>query len=169
MGRKFIALTVALSLFETCVARGQSPHGSGGGRGKGLGGHSQFNLPHERASQLSPEDRQRFNRNAERWMQMTGEERRIMRDHERLRREKVKQEATTALRESGLQLDAEKRAQFESRYMQERSKIEHTMRQELETKRQQEVPALIERLKKEFQPQQNNSSPRPSVSPRPGD
>jgi hypothetical protein len=102
-------------------------------------------------------------------MQMTGEERRIMRDHERLRREKVKQEATTALRESGLQLDAEKRAQFESRYMQERSKIEHTMRQELETKRQQEVPALIERLKKEFQPQQNNSSPRPSVSPRPGD
>ena len=94
---------------------------------------------------------------------MNVEQRKIMRDREKLRRESVKQEVETALRESGLQLDAERRAQFESRYMAERTKIEHAMRQELETKRRQEVPALIERLKKEFQPPRQ-ASPSPSAS-----
>lgn len=92
-----------------------------------------------------------------------------MRERENLRRERIKREAETALRESGLKLDAEKRAQFESRYMQERTRIEHTMRQELEAKRKQEVPVLVDRLKKEFQTQQSNpaTTSAPTASPKP--
>ena len=56
-----------------------------------------------------------------------------------------------ALRDTGLRLEGEKRAQFEQRYLQERRRIEHSLRQEIESKRQQQLPALQERLKREFQ------------------
>lgn len=103
-------------------------------------------------------------------MQLNTEERKIMRERETLRHQRVKQEAETAVRDSGLRLDAEKRAEFEARYMKERTKIEHAMRQELEVKRRQELPALVERLKKEFQTQQTSPSatPVPTASQKPG-
>ena len=92
-------------------------------------------------------------------MQMGPEERRIMREREKAYRDRVKVEVDSALRDSGLRLDGEKRAQFEQRYLQERRRIEHTLRQETEAKRQEQLPALKERLKKEFQ------EPSPSVQP----
>jgi hypothetical protein len=44
------------------------------------------------------------------------------------------------------------------------------MRQELEARRRQEVPALMERLKKEFQLQQSNpaATQTPAAVPKPG-
>jgi len=124
----------------------------------------------ERFRDVAPDDPQRFKRNADRWMQMNPEERKIMRDRENLRRDRLKHEAEAAVRNSGLNLDAEKRELFQSRYIQERTKIEHTMRQELEAKRRQEVPALVARLKKEFQQQQSNpvTTPTPAASIKPG-
>ena len=107
---------------------------------------------------MPPEDRQIFRRNAERWMQMGPEERKIMRERERLYRERVTREVEAALRDSGLRLEGEKRDQFEQRYLQERRRIERNLRQETEAKRQQELPALQERLKKEFQ------EPSPAVT-----
>ena len=83
-------------------------------------------------------------------MQMGPDERRIMRERERIYRAQVSQEVDTALRESGLRLEGEKRAQFEQRYLQERRRIEHSLRQEIESKRQEQLPVLQERLKKEF-------------------
>ena len=169
MGRKLIALSaaIALAIFGSGVIRAQIPQGTAGMR-KGPGREGEFHFRGEHSRELSPEDRQRFNRNAERWMQMTAEERRIMRERENLRRDRIQREAETALRDSGLRLDAEKRALFESRYMQERTRIEHSMRQELETKRQQQLPALIDRLKKEFQSQQSSPSATaaPTASPK---
>lgn len=110
---------------------------------------------------MPPEDRQAFRRNAERWMQMSPEERKILREREQLYRERVKREVDAALRDSGLRLEGEKRDQFEQRYLQERRRIEHQLLQETETKRQQELPALQEKLKKEFQ----QSSPAPASAP----
>jgi hypothetical protein len=101
---------------------------------------------------MPPNDRQIFRRNAERWMQMGPEERKIMRERDKIYRQRVKNEVDAAIRESGLRLEGEKREQFEQRYFQERRRIEHQLRQESEAKRQQELPALQERLKKEFQP-----------------
>jgi len=73
-----------------------------------------------------------------------------MRAREKVYRAQVSKEVEAALRESGLHLEGEKRAQFEQRYLQERRKIEHSLRQEVESQRQQQLPALQERLKKEF-------------------
>ena len=74
-----------------------------------------------------------------------------MREREKVHREQLQREAEKALREAGLRLDQEKRDRFEERYLQERRRIERDLRQEVETKRQQELPVLQERLKKEFQ------------------
>ena len=89
---------------------------------------------------------------------MSPEEQKMMRERDRVYRQRVKNEVDAALRASGLRLEGEKRDQFEQRYFQERRRIEHQLRQETEAKRQHELPELQERLKKEFQ------QPSPSVS-----
>jgi hypothetical protein len=129
-----------------------------------------LNGPRERFMALPPQDRQIFQRNAERWMQMGPEERMIMREREKIYRARVSREVDDALRDSGLQLEGEKRAQFEQRYLQERRRIEHSLREEVENKRQQQLPAIQERLKKEFsEPSASGTSaaaPAASTSPK---
>jgi len=118
---------------------------------------------------MPPQARQNFQRNAERWMRMTPEERNVMRQRENLRRERIRQETDAALRQSGLRLNPQERAQFESRYVQERRKVEQTLRQQIEAERQKELPALIQQLKKEFQIDQpsKNSGGKPAQSASP--
>jgi len=121
----------------------------------------------ERWLAMPPAARQNFRRNAERWMQMSPEERNVMRQRENLRRETIKRETEAAVRDSGLRLSPQERAQFESRYIQERQKVERTLRQQVEAERQQQLPALIQQLKKEFQIDQPAKSPamKPAGSP----
>jgi hypothetical protein len=123
----------------------------------------------ERWMAMPPQARQNFERNAERWMRMSPEERNVMRQRENLRREKIRQETDAALRQSGLRLNPQERAQFESRYVQERRKVEQTLRQQIEAERQKELPALIQQLKKEFQIDQPTKSPaaKPVQSAKP--
>lgn len=92
-----------------------------------------------------------------------------MRQRENLRRETIKRETDAALRQSGLSLNPQERAQFESRYIQERRRVEQTLRQQTETERQKELPALIQQLKKEFQIDQpaRNPATKPSESANP--
>src|SRR5437763_861211 len=123
----------------------------------------------ERWQALPPEARQNVQGNAERWMRMSPEEQNVMRQRENLRREKIQRETEAALRESGLHLPSQERAQFESRYMQERRKVEQTLRHQIEAERQKELPALIQQLKKEFQIDQPAKSPatKPAESVNP--
>jgi hypothetical protein len=115
---------------------------------------------------MPPAARQNFQRNAERWLQMSPEERNVMRQRENLRRETISRETEAAVRDSGLHLNPQERAQFESRYIQERQKVERTLRQQIEAERQKEIPALIQQLKREFQiDQPAKGSPTKSVEP----
>jgi len=124
---------------------------------------------HERWLSLPADARQDFRRNAERWMRMGPEERKILRERENLRQAQIKRETDAALRDSGLRLDQEKRSQFESRYMQERRRIERGLRDQIETERQKEIPALIQQLRKEFQLQPNDSATtKPAESQKSG-
>jgi hypothetical protein len=116
---------------------------------------------------MPPDARQTFQRNAELWMQMTPEQRNLMRQRENVRRQIITRDADAAVRDSGLQLSPQERARFESRYVQERRKVEETLRQQIETERQKEIPALIQQLRKEFQLDEPNrgstSKPGPSA------
>jgi hypothetical protein len=119
---------------------------------------------------MPPDARKNFRRNAELWMKMSPEQRNIMRQRENMRRQIITREADAAVRNSGLHLTPQERARFESRYIQERKKVEQALRQQVEAERQKELPALIQQLKKEFQLDQPVKSPvaKPAVSPKSG-
>src|SRR5207253_7394595 len=159
-------LILALSVFVLSCAVAQAqpqPHRPAGSLGRppvaGPHGPPAGTSIRERWLAMPPEARQNFQRNAERWMRMSPEERNVMRQRESLRRERIKQETDAALRESGLRLNPQERAQFESRYIQERRKVEQELRQQIEAERQKELPALIQQLKKEFQIDQPAKGP----------
>ena len=123
----------------------------------------------ERWLAMPPDARQNFQRNAQLWMQMSPEQRNLMRQREISRRQIMTREADAAVRDSGLQLNPQERARFESRYIQERRKVEQSLRQQIETERQKEIPALIQQLRKEFQLDEPGKSPaKPAASAKSG-
>jgi hypothetical protein len=132
-------------------------------------GNHHFNAGRERFRQLSPDERQAFRRNAERWLKMDPQQQKILREREQVRRQRLQAEAEAALRQSGLNLDQTARDQFEARYLQERRRIERELWQESEAKRQQQLPQLNERLRNEFQPPQGGTpAGTPAASIKPG-
>ena len=118
----------------------------------------------ERWLAMPPDARQNFQRNAQLWMQMTPEQRNLMRQRETTRRQIMTRDADAAVRDSGLQLNPQERARFESRYIQERRKVEQSLRKQIETERQKEIPALIQQLRKEFQLDELGKSPGKSAA-----
>src|SRR5262252_2111039 len=140
------------------------PHGPPAGQPQG--GPSGQSV-RERWLAMPPDARQNFQRNAQLWMQMSPEQRNLMRQRETMRRQIMTREADAAARDSGLQLSPQQRARFESRYIQERRKVEQSLRQQIETERQKEIPALIQQLRKEFQIDEPGKSPgKPAASPK---
>lgn len=146
---------------------GQQPHGQPPGQSRG--GPSGQSV-RERWLAMPPDARQNFQRNAQLWMQMTPEQRNIMRQRETVRRQAMTRDADAAVRDSGLQLNPQERARFESRYIQERRKVEQSLRQQIETERQKEIPALIQQLRKEFQLDEPVKGPatKSATSPKSG-
>lgn len=148
-----------------------APHGPPGGQPHGpparqpQGGPSGQSV-RERWLAMPPDARQNFQRNAQIWNQMSPEQRNLMRQRETMRRQMITREADAAVRDSGLQLSPQERVRFESRYIQERRKVEQTLRQQIEIERQKEIPALIQQLRKEFQldePAKGSAKPAPSA------
>ena len=112
---------------------------------------------------LSPEQRKRFQENFMRWMNLSPEEKKTLREREEWRKEIMAQEVEHALKQSGLTLDPVHRELYAKRYAEERRAIEMQLRKEVEEKRRPLVQALISRLKQEF------SGPLPVAStPAPG-
>jgi hypothetical protein len=164
----FVKVITTLSIFASFCALAQAQPQRSGGRqgGPHAGRPPPVKSTQERWRSLPPAARQDFRRNAERWMRMSPEERKILRERENLRQAQIKRETEAALRDSGLPLDQEKRSLFESRYIQERRRMEQALRQQIENERQQQLPALIQQLKKEFQLDQ--PKPKPAESPKSG-
>lgn len=167
MDRKlFLVVGAIIFSILTCdfaLAQGGGNKESSRGKGHRGRGEGRFKAARERWSQMSPEDRQALRHNTERWLRMDPEEKKLLRSRHGLRRERIKREAEEAMRQSGLQLEAEKRDLYERRYLQERRRIEHALRMEAEEKRRRELAPIVERLKKEFAAPLN--SPGASATP----
>jgi hypothetical protein len=178
-------LFVGLAAFALCCAYAQAqpqqqhrgpagrsapmaaPHGPPSGQPHGAPSGQSIR---ERWLAMPPDARQNFRRNADLWMRMTPEQRNLMRQRENMRRQIITREADAAVRDSGLQLNPQERARFESRYIQERRKVEQSLRQQIDTERQKEIPTLIQQLRKEFQIDEPGKSPvtKPAASPKSG-
>jgi hypothetical protein len=120
---------------------------------------------------MSPADRQRLRSNAERWQHMN------RRGAKGFSRATAMAAAASEARRGGcdsrlgLQLEAERRAQFEQRYIEERRRIDQELRRELREKRQRELAPVVEKLKKELSDKpgsgsSGSSSGSPSGSPK---
>jgi len=175
VGRRFnlVSAVAALSIFASAFGFAQGPprgrHGGGLERNQGA---IHRPLVRERFQQLSPEERQVFRRNAERWLQMNPEQQKLLRERYKIHQQQLQKEAETALHQSGLRLDQNARDQFEARYLQERRRVERELHEQFEAKRDQALPQLNERLKNEFQSRQSStpaakSSPAPAASTTP--
>lgn len=167
----FVKVVTTLSIFASFCALAQAqPQRSGGQQAAPhVGRPPPTRSTQERWLSLPPADRQDFRRNAERWMRMGPEERKMLRERENLRQAQIKRETDAALRDSGLRLDQEKRSQFESRYIEERRRVERALRQQIENERQKELPALIQQLKREFQLEPSGgATAKPGESPKSG-
>ena len=99
---------------------------------------------------LTPEQRKRFQENFLRWSNLSPEEKKALADREIFRRKKIAEDIDAALKEAGLELDAERRELFARRYGEERHKIEEQLRKELDDKRRPLLKEVIARLKAEF-------------------
>jgi flagellar biosynthesis GTPase FlhF len=108
--------------------------------------------------QLSVEQQERVVQNLHRWQELSQDERKVLRQRERVQRQKVEASITEAYQKSGLQLNDEQRAQFRKRYLQERRRLEEQLAREVQEKRQAGNAAIIEILKKEF------SNPKPAAT-----
>jgi hypothetical protein len=99
---------------------------------------------------LTPEQRKKFQENMIRWMNLSPEEKKSLRDREEVRKKWMEQETDAAIQESGLQLEGERREQFIKRYNEGRRLIEEQLRKEMNEKRKPMVHELVSRLRNEF-------------------
>ena len=100
--------------------------------------------------QLSPEQQERTLQNLRRWQDLSADEREVLRQRERVQKQKQEASINEAYVKSGLQLNEEQRVAFHKRYLQERRRLEEQLAHEIQEKRQIGVAAIIDSLKKEF-------------------
>jgi hypothetical protein len=158
-----VVATVATTGAQTATPEPQTPHkGPGwfGGRPpeQGVGGPAYENV-RKALEALTPEQRKRFQENFMRWANLSPEEKKALREKEEVRKKLMEQETETALQESGLQLEGDRREQFIRRYSEGRRAIEEQLRKEMNEKRKPLVRELIGHLRNEF------ASEAPSASP----
>lgn len=99
---------------------------------------------------LTPEQQTRFKENFVRWINLSPDEKRAMRERDETRKKKMAEETQQALRESGLNLEPAQRGKFAKRYAEERRKLEERLRAEVEEKRKPQVAEIIAQLRTEF-------------------
>jgi hypothetical protein len=116
---------------------------------------------------LTPAQRKRFQENFIRWANLPPDEKKALRDREEQRKALVAQEVDAAIKESGLELDSERRDLFAKRYSEERRKIEEQLRKEAAEKRKPMVHEMVARLKQEFAAPTPAQVQVPAIAPNP--
>ncbi len=99
---------------------------------------------------LTPEQRLKFKDNFIRWINLSPDEKRALREREEGRKKRMVEETEAAIQEAGLALEPHQRAKFAKRYAEERRRIEEKLRKENDEKRAPLVRDVIAQLKLEF-------------------
>lgn len=119
----------------------------------------------KRIESLPPEQRKKMMENFERWKNMSEEERQKARERFHNQEKFLHQGVKNALEKSGLQLDDEQREAFTLRYIQERQRVEETLRKEFSEKRRQMMDEVVDKLREEFSGKQTPKQKSPSSEP----
>lgn len=120
---------------------------------------------------LSPEERERFQKNWDRWKKMGEKERDELRQRAEVEQERIRRTIDDAIARAGLTLDKDQREVFALRYRQERRKIEEDLSREFEKVRKSRIDQALEKLKAEFTPAKPtaevSATPAATASPAP--
>src|ERR1700745_3262593 len=111
---------------------------------------TRFELLRKAFDQLTPEQQEKVLLNLLRWQDLSQDEREVLRQRERVQKQKQEASINEAYQKSGLQLNEEQRALFRKRYLQERRRLEEQLVHEIQEKRQIGIAAIVDSLKKEF-------------------
>ena len=114
---------------------------------------------------LTPEQRQRFKENMERWNKLSKAQQEELRRTENMRRERLLKEVKSVIDQSRLELNGEQRQLFTLRYDQERRVIEEQLKKEMDVKRRAAMADLSRQLALEFKAQPPSNPVAPSPSP----
>jgi hypothetical protein len=113
---------------------------------------------------LPPEQREHFRQNMESWSKLSPEQRRELREKEMKRREERRREFERFLERLGIAANDPRRPQLFERYLQERRRIEQTLREEMQTRRKTLIDATISQFQREFPPTPG-TTPQPTPAP----
>jgi DNA-directed RNA polymerase specialized sigma24 family protein len=91
---------------------------------------------------LTPEQKQRLEDNMKAWKQLTPEQRQSLREKDGLVRKKFLEEAI----EASASLPEERREAFQKQYVEERRKLEASLRQDLEARRKHGIEEILRKL-----------------------
>lgn len=115
---------------------------------------------------MTPEQRQEFWKNFQRWVRMKPEVKDELLSRDKERRKKIREEVEQVMKEIGIpESDEARRKQFFQRYFKERKAIEEKLRKEMEEKRQPQLQELKEKLKAEFSKPDTSEEKKPESSP----
>jgi len=110
---------------------------------------------------MTPEERERFKENWQRWKEMGDREKAEFKQRAAQEHAWMDKTIDDAVAKLGLTLDHDQKEVFALRYKQERRKIEEAICQEMRAKRDQQLNDMLQRLKVEF------STPKPAATPSP--
>ncbi|MEY5027543.1 MAG: hypothetical protein RLZZ244_3071 [Verrucomicrobiota bacterium] len=91
---------------------------------------------------LTPEQKQRLEDNMKAWKQLTPEQRQSLREKDGLVRKKFLEEAI----EASASLPEERREAFQKQYVEERRKLEASLRHDLEARRKHGIEEILRKL-----------------------
>jgi hypothetical protein len=125
------------------------------------GDWKQFQDFKKKLEQMTPEERERFKENWQRWKEMGDRERAEFKQRAAQEHAWMDKTIDDAVAKLGLTLDHDQKEVFALRYKQERRKIEEALCQEMRAKRDQQLNDMLQRLKTEF------STPKPPATATP--
>jgi hypothetical protein len=163
MVRFFVALILTGFAIVESQAQVASPSPSTNPSPQPSSSSGRFDQLRKEFDQLSSEQQERILENLHRWQDLSQDEREVLRQRERVQRQKLEASINEAYQKSGLQLNDEQKAQFHKRYLQERRRLEEQLAHDIQEKRQVGNAAIIEMLKKEFSTPNAKPTP-PAVS-----
>lgn len=119
----------------------------------------------EKLEKMAPQEREKFLQNMRRWEQMGKDDRDRIKEVGRQEFKRMREEMDKLANAFGLAPDSDARKQFESRYREERRKVEQKVVEQLKSIRKPLMDEMHDHLRKEFSP----AAVAPATSPAPGE
>ncbi len=125
-------------------------------KSKGLKGSEQEHLLRTIRT-LPPEKRKQLLENLKAWQTLSDDQKQTLRDRDGQLRKRATEEASALIADSDL--SPEQAEQFQKRYIEERRKVDTSLKQELELRRKTELEEIAHRLRKEIQSPESDKKP----------